>query len=52
MVKGGRQSTCLVGQHSREWRENIVPAGTLALVTGPELENPRLPSATRANARK
>src|SRR6516225_5420684 len=35
MVKGGRQSTCLVGQHSREWRENIVPAGTLALVRSP-----------------
>src|SRR6516162_8295391 len=35
MVKGGRQSTCVVGQHSREKRENNVPAGTLALVRSP-----------------
>src|SRR6476660_2533754 len=35
MVKGGRQSTCLAEQHSRELRENNVPAGTLALVRSP-----------------
>src|SRR5262245_38256211 len=35
MVKGGRQSSCVAGQHSREQRENNVPAGTLALVRSP-----------------
>src|SRR5580693_5871521 len=35
MVKGGRQSTCVAEQHSRELRENNVPAGTLALVRSP-----------------
>src|SRR5580704_3497846 len=35
MVKGGRQSTCVAEQLSRELRENNVPAGTLALVRSP-----------------
>src|SRR5580693_6190248 len=35
MVQGGRQSTCVAEQHSRELRENNVPAGTLALVRSP-----------------
>src|SRR6476620_8177009 len=35
MVKGGRQSTCVTGQHSREDGKKNVPAGTLALVRSP-----------------
>src|SRR5580704_330360 len=35
MVKGGRQSTCVAEQLSRELRGNNVPAGTLALVRSP-----------------